>query len=578
METLFPLQGATAQADPAGAMETTALPTHFTRRDFLSIAGVTLVGGSLALMAGQTQAAQPAPATNGTLPQPGKQPNLVLIINDQERYVRHWPADWVANNLPTHNRLFANGLVFRRAFCNAAMCSPSRATLFTGLHPAQHGVVHTLTQGGTKSNQEATLSTEIQTMGRMLASAGYNVVYKGKWHMSKHADGGEPTAADVLAYGFQGWEPTALANDAAVENFAGGCADLDRQVTEQAVTFLSAQTGQQPFALVVGLGNPHDVLAYPNTWDQVEEDGCDNYTGLDFNQGIDLPPTVNEDLATKPTCQAQSLTLYAFGLGPVATPQKKREYVNFYAALIKEVDTRIGQVLDAIPEALRDDTIVIFTSDHGEMGMSHNGLRQKMYNAYEETVNIPLVIHNRKQFPTPQTTDAYASLIDLMPTLATLASVPNRERWIFYGRDLTPVINDPAQSVQNEILFTFDDEDAATPDGLPTNPATGKPMVTQPNHIRALLAKDSDGAWKYARYFDPAGVEAEQYEMYHLYDGQGQPVDPNEIDNIANAVSPKFNNPTYSAKRTDLAQRLAKLERARLQPLSEVYLPLVAAS
>ena len=77
-----------------------------------------------------------------------------------------------------------------------------------------------------------------------------------------------------------------------------------------------------------------------------------------------------------------------------------------------------GSVLDAIeatPQML-DDTVIVRMSDHGEMGMSHGGLRQKVFNAYEETLRVPLVISNPLLFPEPVRTDALASLIDVVPT------------------------------------------------------------------------------------------------------------------------------------------------------------------
>ncbi len=567
-------------SQPAHVSRPIATPSTLTRRDFLGAAGVALAGASLAFATpsrGQAQSGR-----DGTIPTPGKRPNIILVITDQERYPQHWPTDWATNNLPAHNRLLSNGLSFRRFFCNAAMCSPSRATLFTGLYPAQHGVTRTLTVGGTESPEEPPLPLTIQTMGHMLASGGYHVAYRGKFHITKHADGGEPTAEDAAALGFAGWEPTTMANDAGVENFAGGCADWDRQATDQAVAFLSTQTAetteQQPFALIVGLGNPHDVLAYPLTWDTVDQEtGCSNYTGFDFDLGIDLPATVNEDLSTKPSCQAQSLNVYALGLGPVPLPQQKREYVNFYAGLIQQADIQVGRILDAIPAEVRDDTIVIYTSDHGEMGMAHGGLRQKMFNIYEETLNVPLIIHNPKLFPVPQTTDAYGSLIDLMPTLASFALLPDRDHWFFYGRDLTPIVDNPTNSVQNEILFTFDDDQIGQINGIPTTPQ-GEPLVAYPYYIRCILANDPDGQWKYARYFDPTGVEPEQYEMYQLRDGEGQPVDPNELENLAHEANAKSLSKKYIDKRAELAQRLAALEAERLQPLSHNYLPLVQTS
>ncbi len=554
---------------------------NMSRREFLATLGIVAAGGSLAYAGLGGLSPAPVTATAATR-YANSRPNIVFIINDQERQVQHWPAGWAEENLPSHQRLAANGLTFTRAFCSTAMCSPSRSTLFTGLHPAQHGVIHTLTEGGSASPTEPTLPQNIQTMGAMLGSAGYDVVLKGKWHMSKGEDGGTaPTSDQVAEYGFNGWEPTSVANDTKVENFGGGCADWDRMITDQAVEFLSTQTvassSEQPFMLTVGLGNPHDVLSYPTTWDEVEDDGCGNYTGFDFDQGISLPTTVLEDLDSKPTCQKQARDLMNLSLGGVIAPEKKRNYVNFYAGLIKQVDVQIGRVLDAIPEEIRDNTIVIFASDHGEMGMSHGSLRQKAFNMYEETVNVPLIVHNPVMFPTGQTTNAYAALIDIMPTLATLVQVPDPEQWTFMGTDLTPLLTDATQPVQNEILFTFDDIWAGNPDGAIVNPWTGQEVPNAPKNIRAIFTQDDDGEWKYARYFDIKGVAEEQYEMYHLRDGDGDPVDPNEADNIANPTSPKYHLPAYVAKRNQLAERLAILEEERLQPLdsSKVYMPFI---
>lgn len=553
--------------------------SQMNRRDFIKSTGKLLLGSALAVSGLRSMAAHSSPAS--AAPQAGSPPNIILIITDQERYPQHWPEGWAEANLPAHQRLAANGLTFSRAFCNAAMCSPSRSSLFTGLHPAQHGVTMTLTEGGTASPDEPTLQDSVQTMGKMLNSAGYHVVLKGKWHLSKGEDGGIPSSEDVAAFGFQEWEPTAAANDIAVDNFGGGCADWDRMIADQAITFLSTQTAeqtaQQPFMLTVGLGNPHDVLSYPMTWDQEEEDGCTNYADFDLEQGIDiLPPTNIENLAAnKPTCQAQMVPLIQAGLGPLITEAEKLNYVNFYAGLVKLVDVQIDRVLEAIPSEILDNTIIVFTSDHGEMGLSHGGLRQKAFNIYEETVNIPLIIHNPQLFPTAQSTDAFASLIDLMPTFATLGQVPNREHWTFKGTDLSPLLSNPTTSVQNEVLFTFDDINTAQPNGQIINPVTGEPVPGPPNQIRAIFTQDDDGEWKYARYFDPSGEEADQYEMYHLRDGEGVDVDPYETDNLGNSASENYDNATYVAKRKQLAERLAALEAERLEEQHNIYLPIL---
>ena len=112
-------------------------------------------------------------------------PDIILIITDQERATQNFPIGWEKENLHSLTFLKQNGFSFDRAFCNSCMCSPSRATLFTGTYPAQHNVTQTLTFGGDYSPAEVELSNTLPNMARMLIDDGYDVQYRGKWHLSK---------------------------------------------------------------------------------------------------------------------------------------------------------------------------------------------------------------------------------------------------------------------------------------------------------------------------------------------------------------------------------------------------------
>ncbi|WP_024796603.1 sulfatase-like hydrolase/transferase [Tomitella biformata] len=494
--------------------------------------GATALAAGVASTLGARQS-RAAPGSGGTGALPAR-PNIVVIITDQERQPQHWPPGWSEENLPNRKRLSDTGVSFTQAFCASAMCSPSRSSLFTGLYPSQHGVTATLTTGGTVSPSEPQLQASEQNMAKMLASAGYNVHYRGKWHMSKGATGADPSTEDLASFGFHGWVPPEAGQDTEPANFGGGCADRDRDTARQAVDFISqagpASTGgDAPFALIVSFVNPHDALAYPRTWDQ-EDGDCDNYGSAPgaFTQGIGLPPTYGEMLATnhKPSAHVQLKALLAGGLGPLPGAGEATNYVNFYAYLQKVVDEHIGSVVDALDavRGLREQTVVFRISDHGEMGMSHGGLRQKAFNAYEETLNVPLVISNPAMFPAPASTNALASLVDLMPTMATMAGVPDRGAWWLPGADLTPAMaaaarGDAGAAVQDAVLFTYDDQNAAAPDG--------QNVVRQPNHIRCIR----DTRWKYSVYFAPDGSAFPQFELYDLQK------DPLELNNKADPTN-----------------------------------------
>ena len=525
------------------------------RRQFVAGAAVVAAAVALPALPGVAEARGERNAEGAG--RPSRRPNLLVLITDQERFPRDWPEGWADEHLPNRGRLSRHGLTFRRAFCSAAMCSPSRASLFTGLYPAQHGVTQVL-QYGTDAVGQATLQPSTKNMASLLAAAGYDVQYRGKWHISKDPTGtlAVQSPRDLGQYGFRGWLPPDSGTDQQATTFGGGDADYDAQYAAQAAAFLkhADPRSPRPFALIVALANPHDVMGHPSTWDAPSYSDIPPFQGSDnygkyapgcFAQGIALPATAHEPPFGnyKPAAQARSTIMWAAGIGTLLDPRKRLDYVNFYAYLHKESDRHIGTVLDALESnpALRDKTIVFRTSDHGEMGLAHGGMREKGYNAYEETIHVPLVVSNPKLFPKPVQTGALATLVDLMPTLATLGQVPQRDRWTLPGRDLTPIIRDavdhpghPTATVQDSVLFTTDE-------------TIGESVVGQPSHIRCLREAD----WKFAMYFDPARQATSEHELYDLAE------DPLELHNMAAPGSPYYDPEKVAEMQAKLVRTMA---------------------
>ena len=545
-----------------------------------------------------------------------KPPNFLVLITDQQRAPRHWPDDpgWLRELMPNDAELGHTGLSFRNGFCNTAMCSPSRSTLFTGLYPAEHGVELTLTAADLRPNprfapavaatmagiirrrqaparrvltgfarglfrigesrgHEPELPAGLPNMASLLRAAGYHVAYKGKWHLthpSGRADGllggwGEADERRIASeYGFADWEAPDAGENAKAEHFGGGNAGegkgWDEVYTGQVERWLSRTDLPEPFCLVVSLVNPHDVLGYPAAYER------GGYTADEFRDlGVELPPTVDEDLAGKPAVQSlmqMGMTAY---MGPLRNRRDQLDYVNFYAYLHRVVDEKIGRVLSALGDtadsgSLRSRTVVVRCADHGEMGLSHGGLRQKAFNTYEETINVPLVVSNPVLFPRGAETDALASLVDVLPTVLRLGGteVPGRLR----GHDLTPVLAQaatagrdslartvvdlspvtdhpsPAHSVRDAVHFTYDDHQAAT--ALTEAPG-------QPNRIRAIRTPTA----KYAFYFDPEGRRRTEYELYDLER------DPLEVDNLLDVRTGVPRDAAAAALHRELAGRLA---------------------
>jgi arylsulfatase A-like enzyme len=489
--------------------------------------------------------------------------NVILFLTDQERAIQHFPPNWLRHNLPGMRRLRRNGLSFERAFTNACMCSPARSTLMSGFFPAQHGVKYTLEEDMPASERypqsELPLPSTMPNIGTVMKAAGYNVVYKGKWHCSKPATPEHAVPADLEKYGFLRWNPPDAGANQSVPEAGGGFVDNDGRFvdsvgeaaagTEGVLQYLgSTAAQQQPFFMVISLVNPHDVLFYPSK--TFTEAGYDE-TWLAGD--IQVPGTNGEDLATKPTVQEEFLKIFNL-TGKPKTEEEKRAYLNYYGNLMRSSDSYLVNVLDKLEEtALLDKTLIVRTADHGEMGLTHGGLRQKNFNFYEEAIRVPLVYSNPKLFPQPLESDALVSHVDFLPTLANLAKAPKSARANWQGVDYSSIVLDPSKgdSTQDYIVFTYDDFQSGQ-----ASPPYPKP----PNHIVSIR----EGRWKLAKYYD-TGRRANavnkpkkppQWEMYDLKE------DPEEETNLAHQGYER--SPLQEKQLQRLKRKLARVEKTRL--------------
>jgi arylsulfatase A-like enzyme len=501
--------------------------------------------------------------------------NVILFLTDQERAIQHFPDNWLRENLPGMRRLKRHGLSFETACTAACMCSPSRSSLMTGYFPAQHGVKYTL-----EKNMPATeypqveLPTTLPNLGTVMRAAGYDVVYKGKWHCAKSAEEEEEVAnpeakpSDLERYGFDRWDPPDAGANQSIPEAGGGYTNNDGRIIESKGPYQEAKEGalqyiesvaslQQPFFLVISLVNPHDVLFYPSK--TFEESGYDSSW---LAGDIEVPPTNEEDLSTKPTVQEEFLRIFNL-TGKPKKEAEKRAYLNFYGNLMRSSDNYLVEVLNKLEaKGLFEDTLIIRTSDHGEMGLSHGGLRQKNFNFYEESLKVPLVYSNPKMFPRPETSDALVSHVDLLPTLATLAGAPKSARSNWQGVDYSDIVlnSGRVKEPQDYVAFTYDDFQSGQSHG---------PYPKQPNHVRSIREK----RWKLAKYVDiktevkegkpveKAGPKPPQWEMYDLK------TDPNEEVNLA--FEGYERTPAQEAQFIRLKRKLAKVEKTRLQPLAK---------
>jgi arylsulfatase A-like enzyme len=426
----------------------------------------------------------------------------------------------------------------------------------TGYFPAQHGVKWTLEEDmPAPKYPQAELPLYLANLAKVMSAAGYATPYKGKFHLTKPANSdGIYVPGDVNQYGFQRWNPQDAGANQAPQEFGGGDADNDSRFIHDNGPMEEGDEGvlyylkyvlptDRPFFLVVSLVNPHDVLAYPNTAFR------NGYTPEWVEGDIGLPATVDEDLSTKPRVQKQFLELSNAGLGSLDLEQK-RHYLNFYGNLMKSSDNYLVRILEILEaQAILDNTLVIHTSDHGEMGLAHGGLRQKNFNFYEETLRVPLIYSNPKLYPEAVESDAMVSHVDFLPTLASLFDAPPAACAKWQGVDYSQIVLHPqaAAPVQDYVAFTYDDYQSGQPQGPYPGPL---------NHIVSIREE----RYKLAKYYDVDHADGPvEWEMYDLA------CDPLERTNMA--YSGYQRTPPEEAEFLRLQRKLAEVEQTRLQPL-----------
>ncbi|MCA1055842.1 sulfatase-like hydrolase/transferase [Rossellomorea aquimaris] len=482
-----------------------------------------------------------------------KKPNFLILMVDQERYPVSYEGEelkkWRRKNLVAQELLKRNGFEFTMHYAGSTACSPSRTTFYTGQYPSLHGV--TQTSGAAKTAFDPDMfwldQNTVPTFGDYFRTAGYRTYWKGKWHASNediiipgtknafpsYTSTGVPDPESVKKYrdadrlnpyGFSGWvgpEPHGSSPRNSGSSAAIGLNGRDAIYAEETIDLLHSLEKEEetstssPWLIMCSFVNPHDIALF-GTFSELSP-------LYDFNVDPSVPdvppaPTAKESLHTKPTAQESYRITYQEALQPL---RDSLFYRRLYYSLQKQADQDMLKVFQALQEScFYDDTIVIFLSDHGELLGAHGGLFQKWYNTYEESIHVPLIIHNPKLFPERSQTDMITSHIDLLPTMLGLAGIDpykaqrklrkdHTEVHPLVGRDLTPLLQgDETFFRSNEPIYFMSDDDFTRGPNQVT--AAGRPYtsVVQPNHTEAIITRLSTGkhdtseVWKLTRYFD----------------------------------------------------------------------------
>ena len=337
-------------------------------------------------------------------------PHIVLLLADQ---VAATALPSYGNRVaiaPRLARLAAGGMVYERALCASPLCVPSRASLLTGLLPSRTGAV----------DNAGELPASVPTFAHHLRLLGYRTVLAGKMHFigadQLHGFEERPMT-DMYPAGFD-WVPDwsldaeerlPWYHDLRSVLGAGPVGatlqtDYDEEVVHRSQQTIAGHDASQPLLLVASFTHPHDPYEVPHAY-------WDRYEGVE----IDEPafPVPEDDPSTR-----RLRAMVDADRIPVSDEQVRRARRGYYGA-ISLVDDHIGSILDSLTEhGMADDTVVVFSSDHGDM-LGERGLWYKMA-PFEPSIRVPLIVHAPQRF-TPQRVMQPVSLLDLAPTLVELA-------------------------------------------------------------------------------------------------------------------------------------------------------------
>ncbi len=485
--------------------------------------------------------------------------NIILIINDQERYNLAANSDY---QLPARQTLMHNGVTFRNHYNAAAMCSPSRASFLTGTPPQVNGVYDQMEYDFVPS-----LNSRRPNAASVLKKLGYRTAYFGKFEMDKELllDVKDTTNYSTLAqrYGIDEFNPSGDVGGTPLEGYHD-----DAYFVGEAIRWLRknqtlTMKKHEPFFMVLSLLNPHDIMYtdanLPNS-PIVQKAPAPvifpppNNSIYAKQWQITLPSTLTDSLSAPgmPSALLEYNNGWSGSLGFIPTDRKDmwKNFSNYYLNLLRDNDQSLQLVINAMNEMdLWKNTVVILTADHGEMGGAHGGLRGKGPMAYENNTHIPLII-DHPDAPHGASCIALTSHIDLLPTLIGVTGLPQQTRTEasqgLVGHDFSSLLIHPEKmdlhAIRPAILFNY--VGISTIDAtflkkkmVASFKHTTVPPVTEVNlNKRGFLSFVFDGRYKFARYYSPNAFNTPKtleqilkYNDVQLFDLQ---IDPDEKNNL----------------------------------------------
>tara|TARA_R110002126_G_scaffold176641_2_gene325458 strand:+ start:33439 stop:34872 length:1434 start_codon:yes stop_codon:yes gene_type:complete len=363
-----------------------------------------------------------------------KQPNIVFLITDQQRYDTISALGYPHVDTPNLDRLVTEGVHFTRCYAAAPSCVPARASLFSGYYPHTTGVLN-----NAASWQKGWIED--------LSAAGYDCVNVGKMH-TQPMDAQAGFRARMIvenkdrsmakrgrdfidewdkAIQKAGFEKPGLPTYSKLNDYADRLGAFDWPlprdlhsdvfVADLAIDWIEKSRLEAPFFLQVGFPGPHPP------YDPTEED-VEPYLGRDLK----IRPVSDGDLQSQPVAFQRLAAKHAAGdhdavRHKIDAPEQERHRQRaYYLANVTMIDAQVGKIIDALEKAGQlDDTIIVFTSDHGD-SLGDHGHSQK-WTMYEEVIKLPLIIWGPGAFAAKGPVDGLVQHMDVAPTLFELAGI-----------------------------------------------------------------------------------------------------------------------------------------------------------
>ena len=463
--------------------------------------------------------------------------NIIFITTDQERYIKDFPA---GTAYEARELLASLGATFEKHYACATMSTSSRSVIFTGKH-----ITDTKMIDNTDFPWQGPLSKEMTTVGDRMRTAGFYSALKGKWHLGNAStlEDVEDELTDLDEHGFSDWDVDGDYIGTMWEGY-----NKDEEIVTDTVAWLRnvgavQNAAGKSFFLAANLINPHDIMYFcvdEEFVGPVPVGGAPDDPLYTKTYDEPLPSSWNRDVSdgTVPAAVSIFKNFMNKQTGVLSTEEEWKETQDYYFNCIQDNDNHLIDLLLAVRDmGMLDNSIIFFTSDHGEMGGEH-GLKGKGGLLFERNMHVPLIVYH-PDYEGGRSVNAVTSHIDLATTFIHMSGLSAERKAEVAeglpGKNLMELIDGTSQSVRRGALFC--NELISTTMARAVRDVNGAiQYYTFDTTVRGLVRAAITERYKFARYFGgnfntPTTMEAllrdNDIELYDLEN------DPGELNNLA---------------------------------------------